>query len=327
MGSALGIRPYAKGLLDLGDGACAWLQPDGGWGWSNAGLVVDDDQSLLVDTLFDVPLTREMLTAMRAAEPRAARRIDVVVNTHSNGDHCNGNELVADAEIVASAAALEEMRHDIKPQQMAQLLASADTLGDAGRYFSRAFGAFDFAGVSQTLPTRSFEGRLDLEVGAVQVELLQVGPAHTAGDVLVHVPSKRCVFTGDILFIEGTPIMWAGPIARWIAACDAILAMRPEIVVPGHGPVTDCRGVEAVKHYLEYVRDETRRRYDAGLSAFEAAADIELGDFDAWGDRERIVINVASLYRELSGGALQPNVIELFGDMERWLGRRPRRER
>lgn len=101
--SSLGIRPYTQGLNDLGNGGYAWLQPDGGWGWSNAGLVVDGDESLLVDTLFDKPLTKTMLDSMRAAEPAAAKSIGQLVNTHSNGDHCNGNELVHGADIIMSA--------------------------------------------------------------------------------------------------------------------------------------------------------------------------------------------------------------------------------
>jgi hypothetical protein len=62
---------YTKGLHDLGTGCFAWLQPDGSWGWSNAGLIADGDQSLLVDTLFDLKLTGEMLGRMRAAVPAA----------------------------------------------------------------------------------------------------------------------------------------------------------------------------------------------------------------------------------------------------------------
>ena len=60
---------YTKGLHDLGGGSFAWLQPDGSWGWSNAGLVTDGEASLLVDTLFDLSLTGEMLAAMRDATP------------------------------------------------------------------------------------------------------------------------------------------------------------------------------------------------------------------------------------------------------------------
>ena len=75
---------YTRGLHDLGNGCFAWLQPDGSWGWSNAGLVTDGDASLLVDTLFDLKLTRAMLAAMRDAAPRATAAIGTLVNTHSN---------------------------------------------------------------------------------------------------------------------------------------------------------------------------------------------------------------------------------------------------
>ncbi|MCW3026075.1 MAG: metallo-beta-lactamase family protein, partial [Solirubrobacterales bacterium] len=58
---------YTKGLQEVGDGLYAYLQPDGGWGWSNAGLVVDGERTLLIDTLFDLALTDEMLRTMRDA--------------------------------------------------------------------------------------------------------------------------------------------------------------------------------------------------------------------------------------------------------------------
>ena len=83
----LGIRPFTPGLHDVGNHCYAWIQPDGGWGWSNAGLIVDGGESLLVDTLFDLKLTRAMLEGMRAAEPNATRAFDKLVNTHANADY------------------------------------------------------------------------------------------------------------------------------------------------------------------------------------------------------------------------------------------------
>jgi len=319
--STLGIRPYSRGLNDLGAGNWAWLQPDGSWGWSNAGLVVDGDASLLVDTLFDLQLTGEMLSAMRANVP-AARAIGRLVNTHSNGDHCNGNELVAGAEIIASAACAEEMAHE-NPAGMVAMQQGAAKMGDLGEFFLHCFGAFEFRGITQTLPTRTFDDALTLHVGDKRVELNCVGPAHTRGDVLVHVVDDGVVYTGDILFIEGHPIMWAGPVSNWLRACDAIIAMAPQQVVPGHGPITDVRGVRAVRDYLEYIRDEARARYDSGMSATDAAFDINLSDYSSWGDSERIAVNVATLYREFAGDTSAPNVPELFGLMTRiWKDRR-----
>ncbi|MDH3641683.1 MAG: MBL fold metallo-hydrolase, partial [Gammaproteobacteria bacterium] len=183
----LGIRPFEHGLQDLGNGAYAWLQPDGGWGWSNAGLVVDDDQSLLVDTLFDKHLTRQMLDAMRDAAPAATASFDTLVNTHSNGDHCNGNELVTGAAIIASKACAEELANE-DPQMMLKMMERAPQMGDVGEFFVHCFGSFDFSDINHTPPTRTFEGELGIKVGDKDVHLKQVGPAHTAGDVLAYVP-------------------------------------------------------------------------------------------------------------------------------------------
>src|SRR5947209_11403170 len=99
---------YSRGLHEVGDGLFAYLQPDGSWGWSNAGLVADSGQTLLIDTLFDLRLTERMLAEMRSAVPAAAS-IDTLVNTHANGDHCYGNQLLAGARIVASEQTAAEM--------------------------------------------------------------------------------------------------------------------------------------------------------------------------------------------------------------------------
>ena len=310
-GSALGVRPFTHGLHEVGARCYAWIQPDGGWGWSNAGLVVDGDESLLVDTLFDLNLTRAMLAGMRRAEPVAARRFDKLVNTHANPDHCNGNELVAEAEIIASGAAAAEMAAE-SPDRLVSLMRQAPRMSETGQFLLEAFGAFDFEGITQTLPTTTFEGDYETRVGDKRIVLKQVGPCHTMGDILVYVPDDKLIFTGDILFIQGHPILWAGPAANWIAACDYMLELPVEVIVPGHGPITDKRGVKAVRDYLVYVRDEAKARFDAGLSVYDAAMDIALADFDSWGDAERIVVNVATLYREFGSNEQPGHPIELM---------------
>jgi glyoxylase-like metal-dependent hydrolase (beta-lactamase superfamily II) len=199
---------------------------------------------------------------------------------------------------------------------MASLMKNASALGPGGAVLARCFAPFQFEGIAHTPPTETFSDELRLRVGAKEVVLFEVGPAHTKGDVLVHVPADDVVFTGDILFIEGTPIMWQGPVSNWIAACERIAKLDASVVVPGHGPITDAKGALAVRDYLVYVRDEARRRFDAGLSPSDAARDIALGDYSAWGDAERIAVNVHTLYREWSDGALgRANALELFALM------------
>ncbi len=302
------------GVHEAGDGCWAYVQRDGSWGWSNAGLISGDGQSLLVDTLFDLDLTAEMLDAF--APHVVGAPIDTVVNTHANGDHCYGNELVASAEIIATAAAAEEMA-EVPPALLASLNAAPGEVGDLFRSF---FGEFRFDGITFTPPTRTFSGRLGLEVAGREVELIEVGPAHTRGDLLVHVPDAKTMFTGDILFIRGTPIVWAGPLSNWIAACDLMLGMDLETIVPGHGPLTDRAGVSAVRDYLAFVEAEATARHDAGMDAFEAAREISAAigadsPFADWGEAGRIAVNVETVYRTLDPDHQAPDVVEMFRRM------------
>ena len=182
--------PFEKGLYETGNGLFAYLQPDGGWGWSNAGLITDSGQSLLVDTLFDASLTRDMLSTMADAAGVGADDIGTIVNTHANGDHCHGNGLCQHAEVIASEASAAEMA-ELPAPALAAIMAQAKELGPTGQYLLDIFGSFDFTDVAEKHPTKTFSGEYSVQVGTKQVELIEVGPAHTAGDVLVHVPGDR----------------------------------------------------------------------------------------------------------------------------------------
>jgi glyoxylase-like metal-dependent hydrolase (beta-lactamase superfamily II) len=314
----------AARVEDLGSGCWAYIQHDGSWGWSNAGLVTDAGAALLVDTLYDLELTRRMLDAFRARTPAAAR-IETVVNTHANGDHCYGNQLLKGAAIVATRAAAEEMA-ELPPAKMAANVGASRVLSrlpwplgalpcgrglaslrEFGRFMVERFGGFEFSGIELTLPTSTFSGERTCRVGAKDVRLIEVGPAHTRGDLIVHVPSARVVFAGDILFHRGHPVVWAGPVRNWTRALDLILGLDVDVVVPGHGPLADKAAVREQKRYLEYVAAEARKGFDAGKTAVQAALDIALDDFAGWGESERVVANVDTLYREFRGDASAPS--------------------
>ena len=314
-----GAEPaFEPGLQPVAHRVWAWMQPNGSWGESNAGLVVGDGESLLVDTLWDLPLTRRMLGAMRHFTVEAPIR--TLVNTHSDGDHWFGNELVGAREIVTSERSLAIQREE-NPRSMRAFQAMGRGMGAAGRlpvpgredmravasYFESMARPFDWSGITPTPATRAFSGELTLEVGGVTVRLIEVGPAHTPGDLLLHVPGVRVLFSGDILFLGVTPVMWAGPTENWVAALDRILDMDVEVVVPGHGPVTGKDGVREVRGYWELVDPLIRRAHGRGLAVERAAEEVLLSQefrdspYAAWLHPERIVVNVDTTYRELEG--------------------------
>jgi glyoxylase-like metal-dependent hydrolase (beta-lactamase superfamily II) len=298
--------PYTRGPHPLSEHCHAWLVPDGTWGWSNAGLVTGDGEALLVDTLFDLAMTREMLDGL---EPVTRRHpIRTVINTHANGDHWFGNELVAGAEIIASRPTAEEMAAN-GPSLIRGLLDQPGALGGFARHI---FAPFDFDGITPTPATRTFDTTLDLDVGGTAVRLINLGPAHTAGDTVVFVPSERVLYAGDLLFIGGTPISWAGPLSHWIEACDRMTALEPALVVPGHGPVIEPGRIAEVRDYLEYVRGEAITRYNKGMSPQDAMRDISLGRFGALDEKGRLAQNVLSVYYELDPALERVDTREVF---------------
>jgi cyclase len=225
-----------------------------------------------------------------------------VLNTHANGDHCWGNQLFPQAELIGHRLCAEHFTRE-NPAVMQSLRGAANSSDPAMAHLGKALSDWDFSGIELTPPTTLIDERLDLELGPVRVQMLYVGPAHTSADVIAFLPDQRILFTGDVLFQQCTPIGWDGTYDKWISALDAIIALRPEIVVPGHGPLCGIDGPRDMKNYLRYVRSEARRFYDREIPALEAAKSIDLGPYAGWTEPERLIFNVERAYREFRGEA------------------------
>jgi cyclase len=325
-----GPARFEGGLTEVGAGIHAWLQPNGHLGESNAGLVIGDGASLLVDTLWDPRLARRMLAAMTPLV--AGAPIATVVNTHSDGDHWWGNQEITGAEFVATAAAATLMAGQ-SPAEMkrfgllvrAMRLAGSMPLpyprrGDAAviaAYVGRSLEPFAFDQVQLVPPTRTFSGNLQLEVGGREVRLIEVGPAHTVGDLIVWIPDARIAIAADILFIGVTPIMWAGPRGRRVAGLGKPIELGAEQIVPGHGPVCGPEEVRRLTEYWRWLERAAGERLEAGRSPAKAARELVLGDeiaeqgFAAWLAPERALVNVGTIDAHRRGVAKPPGPREL----------------
>jgi glyoxylase-like metal-dependent hydrolase (beta-lactamase superfamily II) len=284
------------GLVKLYDRSYAYLQKDEGLGWSNAGMVRGRNSVLLVDTLFDLKLTKAMLDLFAR---RVGKPIRWVVNTHHNGDHCWGNQLVADAEIIAHRMFPDEMKK-MSPE-LVQAMKTAPTDDPGLALFQKAMEPFDFSGITLTPPTRLIDDGLTLEVDDREVRLIHVGPAHTSTDVIVFFPDEKVLYAGDIIFRLCTPLGWEGTFDNWLAALDKIVALGPRKIVPGHGPLCGAEGATEMKEYLQYVYGEARTCFDREMTINEASKKIDPGPYARWTEPERIVFNVARAYREFRG--------------------------
>jgi glyoxylase-like metal-dependent hydrolase (beta-lactamase superfamily II) len=161
-------------------------------------------------------------------------------------------------------------------------------------------------------PTRTFSAELRLDVGGREVNLIEVGPAHTPGDLIVWVPDAKVAIAADVLFIGVTPIMWAGPLEGWLAALERLLGLGAERFVPGHGPVCGPDEVRRLIDYWRWFDEAAGRRLDAGASPAEAARDLVLGEeitargFADWLAPERALVSVGTIAAHRRHGAAKP---------------------
>lgn len=247
---------------------------------SNAGFVVADGGVVVIDALGSPPLARRLLAEIRKVTPLPIR---YVIVTHYHADHIYGLQVFRDAgaTIVAHALASDYLSSDAA---QVRLQASRESL-------------FPWVDENTRLvPPDRWVGRPDahadtvIRVGRTEFLLRPVGPSHTPEDLVVFVPSLGVLYAGDLLFRGRIPFVGQADSGGWIRALERMLALKPRVVVPGHGPAsTDPQADLALtRDYLQYLRERMGeaarnmepfdevyartdwRRYN-GLPLFEAA--------------------------------------------------------
>ena len=271
--------------------------PHNGGGLSNAGFVVGDNGIFIFDTLNGPAAATPFLAAIREVSDKPIERI---VYTHHHGDHTNGTQVFMGpgVEVVSS----EYCRH--RNMQMAASVAG----GPADPAYGNISPTFNDGEPRQLVPaTTVITGTTSYHYGGTVVELLPIEPAHTWGDILVHLPEHKTLWMGDNGFFHMAPFLHNGNPIGWMALLDNILDMDLDIIVPGHGPAAGKAEVQEMLDYMALLRDEARVRFDAGMSAGKAAAEIRMGKFDNWMGAERIILNLFRWY-DVFGGTLDDNL-------------------
>ncbi len=208
---------FKKGPVSLAKGSGLTCSPDGSWGLSNAGLVVDRGKSLLIDTLYDVKLTLKCLPRFNRSFRKRLQSITWSIpmktattgsGTKRSGRRNNRHE------------SLRRGHARPTPEFMAEIMKNTSTMGDLGRFFYHCFGKFSYDGITSAFLNQDFRGRLDLEIGGKKVELIEVGPCHTKGDQIV-------IFRLPGRFSSRTSCWWA--VTRSCGPDRRAILSRPSI--------------------------------------------------------------------------------------------------
>lgn len=213
------------------------------------GLVVGDGGCLVIDTRGDAVQGAELAAAVRGVTAAPWQ----VVLTHAHFDHCFGTGAFLDpgpTPVWAHRRCRSVLRDTAEAQRrrwMAWYAGSQPAVAQA------------LAGTPVPLPDRTFDDRVSLAVGGREVVLAHPGPGHTDHDVVVWVPDSAVVFAGDLVEHGAPPAFDDAHPLHWPAAVDAVLALAPTVVVPGHGEPVGPDFVRAQHAELAAVAELCRR--------------------------------------------------------------------
>ena len=300
------LRPHrredlpAPRLDEVSPGIYAYIQLDGSWGLNNPGFLVGRGGVTVVDTCFTEARARAFRDAVRRVTDCPIRTL---VNTHHHGDHTWGNFLFPEAAIVGHTLCREEMI-------------------ETGLSIQPLFPGVNWGNLEVEPPFITFDDRLTIFVDDLRLELIFLGPAHTRNDVIVWIPERRLLFSGDLIFSRCTPFVAQGSLGGLIQALDALRGLGAATIVPGHGEICGPEAIDDSLDYLRFVEDLARRAFEAGVAPLEAARETALGRFGEWNETERLVANLHRAYSELRGapwgtplplGSVIPEMLEYNG--------------
>jgi cyclase len=273
-------------------------RPNGG-ALSNSGLI-DLGQETVV---FDTSLTPQAAADLRnAAVDATGRAPSIAVNSHWHLDHVLGNQLfstiptwgtrrtreilVEQHDVLSAELGIDAMSKTVR--ELEEIVAAAGTSEVRG-YLQTVLDTHRWVlAASPTLrltaPNQTFEDRVRLQAGN-EAELLTFGSGHTESDALLHLPREGLLFAGDLIVVGTHPNLTSGDPEHWLKVLEQIDGLRPERIVPGHGPVSGADAIESVRDYVSTLLTIAR----------EPGPAVIPHRFDGWSGEDQFEENVKFL--------------------------------
>ncbi len=294
-------------FTEVGEGLFAFTAE----GDPNSGVIIGDDSVMIVEAQATPRLANKVIECVRSV---TGKPISHVVLTHYHAVRVLG----------ASAFGAQQIIMGEKARGMVVERGQEDWDSEFQR-FPRLFeGHESIPGL--TWPTTTFNDRMTVHLGNRRIDLMHLGRAHTAGDIVIHVPDQNVMFTGDIVEYHSACYCGDGHFRDWGNTLDAIKAFDVDSIAPGRGDALV--GKEMVGKAIENTRDFVASTYRPAASvaarggslkeawdAVRAECDPKFADYAIY--EHCLPFNVARAYDE-ARGIENPRIWTAQRDMEMW---------
>jgi cyclase len=311
-----GIAPISKHFTmeKLADGIYAAIHNnEGGHAICNAGIIDLGDKTIVIDP-FISPVAASDLK--QQAEYLTGRAVSLVINLDPHNDHTSGNQVfVPGSDIISTPNARKYIRDHFdkeleynKKTAPEELIQIQKQLKDASgnekselilwQSYNQAI-IESFSELKMTLPNITVDDTMIIYGSKRRIVLIPTGTGHTNGDMVAWLPEDRIIFMSDQLFVKNHPYMGDGDPESWENNLKQIIALNPEIAVPGHGPVGDINSLHVMVDYIEtlteMIKDEIRKGTDENkVTGLPVPA-----KYNDWGVSSFYKVNLKFLYHKL----------------------------
>ena len=257
-------------------------------GLTNAGIIIGDDSVLVIDSLRVPSFARDLIQDVKTITDKP---IGFVIDTHSHWDHSWGNEEFPEATIIGHKNCYAEMIDmEWNEEWRKKVVSSNDPWSEEGNL------------VNITPPNMTFETSMQLYFGGRELDLKYFGRAHTSGDIYIHLPKEKIVFTGDVAQDGGVPYLGDCYPADWPETDNQLASLPIEKFMSGHGPIGDHNALVEAKDFIHTLVDSVKHAIADGQDSLEASKYVinemspKYGD---WRSFDRIGENLPSVYDKL----------------------------
>ncbi|MDA0352410.1 MAG: MBL fold metallo-hydrolase [Chloroflexi bacterium] len=272
-------------IVELATGVYARLHE----GLTNGGIIVGDEGVLLIDSLRVPSFARDLIADVKKLTDKPIR---YVVDTHSHWDHSWGNEEFPDSTIIGHANCRAEM---VDLEARAWWMNRVVSAGDPWSKEAET--------VRVTPPDLTFDEKMSLYFAGRRIDLLYLGRAHTSGDIFVHLPDDRLLFTGDVAQDGGVPFMLDGYPKDWVATDIRLAQIDCERFMSGHGPIGAPSALLEARDFIAAIADGTTTAIASGQDRDTTATEVTASmtdRFGHWRGFERVHDSVAYTYDQLT---------------------------
>jgi glyoxylase-like metal-dependent hydrolase (beta-lactamase superfamily II) len=303
---------------EISEGIFACISADGGGAMGNAGIVDLGDRTVVFDT-FETPIAAEDLRV--ANEFLTGKTATWVVNSHSHPDHWFGNQVFPRESIVVSSQITKELMDEYiecaqedksNPSELEEFLQNLitqlelekDQIKKQVLKSSIARSTFyleSLPNLNLRVPDQTFRGKMTLSGSIRDVELIDVGPAHTPGDSYLTIPSEKIIFLGDIGFFNQLPYMADCDPDGWISILNELINSNYQIFFPGHGPVGGAQDLVMLKEYISRLTKIVADAIDQGDTVDDVLSQEIPEPYKTWSiGSARPEVNTKFMYEYLS---------------------------